>query len=46
MDPEPPVVESAEDQICTPQHGYYVFDTLFCALTGSEPIAPTFPDDK
>lgn len=48
MDLETSLAEPAptEDQICTPEHCYYAFDTLYCALTGSRPIAPKFPDDK
>jgi len=39
-----PVVD--DDEVCTPEHCFHAFDTLYCALTNAEPIAPTFPDDK
>ena len=32
------------DNVCTPEHGFHAFDALYCALTSSEPIPPTFAD--
>ncbi|KAH7931346.1 alport syndrome [Leucogyrophana mollusca] len=34
------------DRVCTEEHCFYAFDTLYCSLTSATPIAPTFPDDK
>ena len=36
----------SELQACTPEHCFYAFDTLFCALTSKQPISPQFPNDK
>lgn len=33
-------------EVCTPEHCYHAFDTLYCALTFAEPIPPVFPDEK
>jgi uncharacterized protein (TIGR00296 family) len=46
--PEPasPLKESDADNVCTPEHGFYAFDTLYCNLTSAKPIPPTFLDDK
>ncbi|KAJ8588789.1 alport syndrome [Rhizopogon salebrosus TDB-379] len=30
--------------VCKPEHCFHAFDALYCALTSSEPIPPTFPD--
>jgi len=38
--------EHDDGQICTPEHCFYAFDTLFCSLTSNSPILPKFPDDK
>ncbi|CAA7259476.1 unnamed protein product [Cyclocybe aegerita] len=35
-----------DDEACTPEHCFYAFDTLYCSLTKSKPIPPTFPDEK
>lgn len=40
------VVEALKDQVCTAEHCYHAFDALYCSLTGANPIAPKFPDDK
>ncbi|KAI0310983.1 AMMECR1 domain-containing protein [Amylostereum chailletii] len=40
------VVSDGEPLICKPEHGFYAFDTLYCALTKNEPIPPAFPDEK
>ncbi|OJT10185.1 hypothetical protein TRAPUB_13290 [Trametes pubescens] len=37
--------EEAE-QTCLPEHCFYCFDTLFCALTSKKPIPPKFPEGK
>lgn len=39
-----PVVEDV--QVCIPEHCFYAFDTLFCALTKKTPVAAKFPDEK
>jgi len=44
--PLDPPANSTDDQVCIPEHCFRAFDTLFCALTSSEPIPPSFPDDK
>lgn len=47
--PADPAAEQAiveEPQVCTPEHCFYAFDTLFCELTKKKPIPPKFPDDK
>ncbi|KAJ3535414.1 hypothetical protein NMY22_g6495 [Coprinellus aureogranulatus] len=47
--PNPPAKEGDDrdvDNVCTPEHCYYAFDTLYCALTKSKPIPPTFPNEK
>ena len=36
----------AEDNVCTPEHCFYAFDTLYCELTGDTPIKPKFADEK
>jgi len=36
----------ADSSVCTPEHCFCAFDTLFCVLTSNSPIDPTFPDDK
>lgn len=49
LTPAAPVAEQAdveEPQVCLPVHAFYAFDTLYCELTGNEPLAPKFPDDK
>jgi len=40
------VKESDADNVCTPEHCFYAFDTLYCNLTKTKPIPPTFLDDK
>jgi len=42
----PPPKEFDPDNVCTPEHCFHAFDTLYCNLTRAEPIPPTFPDDK
>lgn len=46
--PKSPSEAAAEDevQICTPEHCFHAFDTLFCELTSKNPIPPKFPDEK
>ncbi|EIN10388.1 alport syndrome [Punctularia strigosozonata HHB-11173 SS5] len=34
------------DGVCTPEHCFYAFDTLYCALTYAKPVAAQFKDDK
>ncbi|KAF9246921.1 alport syndrome [Melanogaster broomeanus] len=36
----------ADKKTCTPEHCFQAFDTLYCALTDSTPIPPSFPDEK
>ncbi|KAG7096678.1 hypothetical protein E1B28_004092 [Marasmius oreades] len=47
--PPDPAKDSAplsKTQACIPEHCYYAFDSLYCALSPSAtPIAPTFVDD-
>lgn len=35
-----------DDKTCTPEHCFHAFDALYCALTDSTPISPSFPDEK
>ncbi|PSS37329.1 hypothetical protein PHLCEN_2v806 [Hermanssonia centrifuga] len=35
-----------ESEVCRPEHCFYAFDTLFCALTSYHPLPPQFPDEK
>jgi len=45
--PNPPTdIEDIELSVCTPEHCFHAFDSLFCALTSNSPIDPEFPDDK
>ncbi|TEB35546.1 alport syndrome [Coprinellus micaceus] len=44
--PNPAAKDQDGDNVCTPEHCYYAFDTLYCALTSSKPIPPTFADEK
>ncbi|KAF8591545.1 hypothetical protein K439DRAFT_1650763 [Ramaria rubella] len=47
MDLDPAVNDPGfNDQTCLPEHCFYAFDALFCALTGRIPVPPTFPNDK
>jgi len=32
--------------ICTPEHCYYAFDTLYCSFMKAKPISPIFSDKK
>jgi len=34
------------DNVCTREHCFHAFDTLYCDLTRAKPIPPTFLDDK
>ena len=34
------------DNVCTQEHCFHAFDTLYCDLTRAKPISPTFLDDK
>jgi hypothetical protein len=34
------------DEACVPEHCFHAFDALYCALTDSTPIPPSFPDEK
>ncbi|TFK29262.1 alport syndrome [Coprinopsis marcescibilis] len=38
--------QQSSGRVCIPEHCYYAFDTLYCALTSEQPIPPAFPDDK
>ncbi|TFK43294.1 alport syndrome [Crucibulum laeve] len=44
--PAATIIDSTKDNACTPEHCFYAFDTLYCALTSAKPIPPTFQDDK
>ncbi|KAG1715957.1 hypothetical protein ID866_1181 [Astraeus odoratus] len=48
LPPDPVAGEMAVvgDDVCTPEHCLHAFDALYCELTGSTPIPPTFPDEK
>ncbi|KAH0839635.1 hypothetical protein J3R83DRAFT_551 [Lanmaoa asiatica] len=35
-----------DGKTCTPGHCFHAFDALYCALTASTPIPPSFPDEK
>jgi len=35
-----------QSSVCTREHCFYAFDTLYCALTHSKPMPPKFPDEK
>lgn len=35
-----------ENKAATPEHCFYTFDALYCALTGRQPVTPKFPDEK
>ena len=34
------------EEVAIPEHCFHAFDALYCALTGSKPILPKFPDEK
>jgi uncharacterized protein (TIGR00296 family) len=36
---------AAPTAACRPEHGFHAFDTLYCALTHTEPIKPPFAND-
>ncbi|KAG8774908.1 hypothetical protein FRC19_002365 [Serendipita sp. 401] len=36
----------ALDNICLPEHGFHAFDSLYCSLTGAQPVPPAFEDEK
>lgn len=44
--PNPASEKSHRSSACIPEHCFYAFDTLYCALTSATPIPPPFPDDK
>jgi len=44
--PNPPSHAAEEDNVCTPEHCFYAFDALYCALTSRKPLKPKFPDEK
>lgn len=46
QDPAQADSELDDSRICTPEHCFHAFDTLFCSLTFNSPISPKFPDDK
>ncbi|KAJ3758228.1 AMMECR1 domain-containing protein [Lentinula raphanica] len=46
-DPASDRLEPVDPEVCTAEHCFHVFDTLYCALTPSaKPIVPSFPDEK
>ncbi|KAF6762834.1 alport syndrome [Ephemerocybe angulata] len=38
--------KDGDNDACRPEHCYYAFDTLYCALTSAKAIPPTFADEK
>ena len=40
------LADSETDNVCTPEHCFYAFDALYCALTGDAPVKPQFADEK
>lgn len=46
--PPNPTVDSTEDKgdVCTREHCFRCFDTLFCDLTDHQPLPCQFPDEK
>jgi hypothetical protein len=38
--------DEAVNNVATKEHCFHAFDALYCALTGSPPVAPQFVDDK
>jgi hypothetical protein len=45
-DPAATGVKEQDVTVCTPDHCFHAFDSLYCALTLSKPIPPKFADDK
>jgi AMME syndrome candidate gene 1 protein len=37
--------DSPENNVCTPEHCFYAFDALFCALTYAKPVVVQFKDE-
>ncbi|KII95916.1 hypothetical protein PLICRDRAFT_97478 [Plicaturopsis crispa FD-325 SS-3] len=46
--PAPPSVAdaSADATVCSQEHCFYAFDTLYCSLTSADPLPVRFVDDK
>ncbi|KAG6813456.1 hypothetical protein H0H92_010790 [Tricholoma furcatifolium] len=44
--PSGTVTPESEFDICRPEHCFYAFDSLYCALTNTPAIDPTFPNEK
>ncbi|TCD64337.1 hypothetical protein EIP91_004247 [Steccherinum ochraceum] len=44
--PPHPTTSEEDSQVCTPEHCFYAFDTLFTSLTDQTPLPPKFPDVK
>ncbi|KAF9569434.1 alport syndrome [Agrocybe pediades] len=42
----PEARDDDDDNVCTKEHCFHAFDSLYCRLTGAEPIPPKFPDAK
>ncbi|KZS97572.1 hypothetical protein SISNIDRAFT_405874 [Sistotremastrum niveocremeum HHB9708] len=40
------IVQDDVVQVCTPEHCFIAFDTLYCSLTGAHPLTPQYPDEK
>jgi len=40
------VEDDADVDVCLPEHCFHAFDALYCALTPSRKIQPSFPDHK
>ncbi|KAH8106144.1 AMMECR1 domain-containing protein [Cristinia sonorae] len=44
--PPNPTTSEEDSQVCTPEHCYYAFDTLYTTLTRKKALPPKFPDEK
>ncbi|THH33598.1 hypothetical protein EUX98_g572 [Antrodiella citrinella] len=44
--PPNPTTSEEDFQVCTPEHCFYAFDTLFTTLTKKKAIQPKFADEK
>ena len=46
QDPASELSFAEGDNVCTPEHCFYAFDAIYCALTGDEPLDAPFADEK
>lgn len=44
--PPNPTTSEEDSQVCTPEHCYYAFDTLFTTLSKKKALSPKFDDEK